>query len=89
MALIGRQNEMAELERYYNHDNAVFVAVYGRRRVGKTFLVNEFFKNNFDYKVTGISSAEYERKQLTDMQLSNFNLALNHYSGKIFPAPKG
>lgn len=88
MALIGRKDEMAELERYYNQDNAVFVAVYGRRRVGKTFLVNEFFKNKFDYKVTGISSAEYERKQLTDMQLSNFNLALNHYSGKIFPAPK-
>ncbi len=88
MALIGRHDEMAELERYYNQDNAVFVAVYGRRRVGKTFLVNEFFMNNFDYKVTGVSPAEYERKQLTDMQLANFNLALNHYSGRIFPVPK-
>lgn len=44
MPLIGRKKEVAELERYYNQDNAVFIAVYGRRRIGKTFLVNKFFK---------------------------------------------
>lgn len=87
MPLIGRKKEVAELERYYNQDNAVFIAVYGRRRIGKTFLVNEFFKNDFSFKVTGVSPAEYERKQLTHIQLANFNLALNHHSGKVFPAP--
>lgn len=61
MPLIGRKQEVAELERYYNQDNAVFLAVYGRRRIGKTFLVNEFFKNDFAFKVTGVSPAEYER----------------------------
>lgn len=87
MPLIGRKQEVAELERYYNQDNAVFIAVYGRRRIGKTFLVNEFFKNDFAFKVTGVSPAEYERKQLTHIQLANFNFALNHHSGKVFPAP--
>ena len=82
MPLIGRKKEVAELERYYNQDNAVFIAVYGRRRIGKTFLVNEFFKNDFSFKVTGVSPAEYERKQLTHIQLANF-----HHSGKVFPAP--
>ncbi len=88
MAIIGRQKEQEELKRYYDMDSAVFIAVYGRRRVGKTFLVNEFFANNFDFKVTGVSPAEYERKQLTKIQLTNFNLALNRHSDRLFPMPK-
>jgi len=35
---IGRQQELAEFNRLYNSGNAEFVAVYGRRRVGKTPL---------------------------------------------------
>ena len=39
--VIGREKEMQELRNLYNSGDAVFVAVYGRCRVGKTFLVNE------------------------------------------------
>ena len=35
--IIGRKNEIAELKRYYTSGRAEFIAVYGRRRVGKTF----------------------------------------------------
>ncbi len=39
--LIGRQQEQQELEDLYNRKRAEFVVVYGRRRVGKTYLVDE------------------------------------------------
>lgn len=41
--IIGRKKEIAELQRYYRSGRAEFVAVYGRRRVGKTFLIDEVF----------------------------------------------
>lgn len=44
-ALIGRKQEIEELERLYNSDHAEFVAVYGRRRVGKTFLIKQALIN--------------------------------------------
>ena len=37
--LIGRQREIAELQRCFMSDKSEFVIVYGRRRVGKTYLV--------------------------------------------------
>ncbi|MBP5541752.1 MAG: ATP-binding protein [Bacteroidales bacterium] len=39
--IIGREKETQELNKLYNSGNAEFVAIYGRRRIGKTFLVNE------------------------------------------------
>ena len=41
--IIGRKQEIAELNRVFESGRAEFVAVYGRRRVGKTFLINEVF----------------------------------------------
>ena len=43
MAMIGRASEEKTLNRLYNSGRAEFVAIYGRRRVGKTFLVDETF----------------------------------------------
>ncbi len=42
--IIGRKYEQAQLERIFQSPQAEFVAVYGRRRVGKTYLVREFFQ---------------------------------------------
>ena len=42
--MIGRKKEMQTLKRLYNSNKAELVAVYGRRRVGKTYLVSECFK---------------------------------------------
>ena len=39
--LIGRENEIATLHGLMSSDESQFVAVYGRRRVGKTFLIRE------------------------------------------------
>lgn len=43
MKIVGRQYEKAQLQKIFQSDRPEFVAVYGRRRVGKTFLVREFF----------------------------------------------
>ena len=42
--MIGREKETSELIELYNRKNAELVAIYGRRRVGKTYLVDESFK---------------------------------------------
>lgn len=44
--IIGREMEMAELRRCMESDRSEFVIVYGRRRVGKTFLVDRFLMEN-------------------------------------------
>ena len=42
--IIGREIEIELLSRIYSSGQAEFVAVYGRRRVGKTFLIREYFE---------------------------------------------
>ena len=39
---IGRERELASLNKLYNSDKFEFVVLYGRRRVGKTALINHF-----------------------------------------------
>lgn len=43
-AIIGREKEIRELEKYIASDQSEFIAVYGRRRVGKAFLIKELFE---------------------------------------------
>lgn len=42
--IIGRRKELKQLERIYKSKEAEFITIYGRRRVGKTYLIREFFK---------------------------------------------
>ena len=51
--IIGREKEQAELARCMGSDRSEFVIVYGRRRVGKTFLVDNFFNGLFDFTFVG------------------------------------
>ena len=41
--IIGRKSELGLLSKYYDSDRPEFIALYGRRRVGKTFIVRNFF----------------------------------------------
>ena len=47
--LIGRDKEYEELKRCLHSDRSELVIVYGRRRIGKTFLIEEFFGRQFDF----------------------------------------
>ena len=51
--IIAREAEMAELRRCYESNRSEFVIVYGRRRVGKTFLVDTFFDKKYDFTYVG------------------------------------
>ncbi len=56
--MVGRSKEIQELNNLYNSGEAEFVAVYGRRRIGKTYLINEVFNGKFAFKHSGISPIE-------------------------------
>ena len=47
--IIGRQREIALLQEIYESPRAEFVAVYGRRRIGKTYLIDKFFGDKYDF----------------------------------------
>lgn len=51
--IIAREKEQKVLQDCVESDSPEFVAVYGRRRIGKTFLIKQFFKERFDFYMTG------------------------------------
>ena len=80
--IIGREKEQKILHTVCEEKEARLVAVYGRRRVGKTYLIKQFFNEQFDFFFTG--SFETPMK----VQLALFNEALQKYSLHRFPMPK-
>ena len=78
--IIGRRDEIAELEELYSNGRSEFVVLYGRRRVGKTFLVNEIFKDRFTFTHTALSPVEIKGKELMKMQLRHFCHSLIRHS---------
>lgn len=51
---IGRENEIKKLRQAFESDESKFIAIYGRRRVGKTCLVREAFKEGFSFTYSGM-----------------------------------
>ena len=68
--LIGREQEQDLLHRAYESEGSQFVAVYGRRRVGKTYLVRECFDGKFVFQHSGVAKAS------TKLQLRYFKESL-------------
>ena len=52
--MVGRQEEIRELQERYAGSEAEFIAIYGRRRVGKTYLVDETFKGKITFRHAGL-----------------------------------
>ena len=77
--IIGREEQMTLLENYIASNRSEFIAIYGRRRVGKTFLVKELFENHFTFRMTGKENAN------TKEQLENFHDALSNFSSPTDP----
>ncbi|MCR4896622.1 MAG: ATP-binding protein [Lachnospiraceae bacterium] len=77
--MIGREKEVAELLDLYNRKDAELVAVYGRRRVGKTYLVDETFKGQLAFRHAGLSPLEADKsggESPLQMQLQAFYYSL-------------
>ncbi len=87
LALVGRKQEQAELEDIYASKKAEFTLVYGRRRIGKTFLIKQFFKKKkrcvFFY-VTGVKDGTLGE------QLKEFSKAIGEsfYHGATIETPE-
>ena len=77
--MIGRQKEISELEELYNGNRAELVAIYGRRRIGKTYLVEQTFKDRFSFRHAGLSPAEFGRKGLLEEQIKHFFNSLKSF----------
>lgn len=60
---------------------AELIAILGRRRVGKTFLVRNFYEKNLVFEFTGIHESGL------DEQLLNFSNALQQAMGSPIPLP--
>ena len=73
MNIIGRQKECADLQRYMDSDHSEFIAIYGRRRVGKTFLVRQLFGNKMSFSVTGmLEGSPADQKTIFAAALSEY-----------------
>ena len=57
--LIGRKKEQTLLTQAFQADRSRFIAVYGRRRVGKTFLIRETFDYSFTFQHSGLAKGKY------------------------------
>ncbi|MBX7225401.1 MAG: ATP-binding protein [Chitinophagales bacterium] len=79
--IIGRDREQAELNRLYQSPTSEFLAVYGRRRVGKTFLIRTFFRQSLTFQLTGLANANLQQ------QLFNFHTALKEYDKRDQDVP--
>lgn len=80
--LIGREYEKGLLNNYYNSPKPELVAIYGRRRVGKTFLVKKTFGQQFAFSFTGMYNTSRA------IQLKEFKRSLEKYSGESCLTPK-
>ena len=68
--IVGREKEIELLKGLLEEEDSQFVAIYGRRRVGKTFLIREAFNYSFAFQHTGIYGAPLKE------QLSEFTESL-------------
>lgn len=80
--LVGRKKEQAILRNLLEEKESQFCAVYGRRRVGKTYLIRETFNYKFAFQHTGYANATMAR------QLSGFRDSLQAASGKRYRMPR-
>ena len=82
--LVGRQVEQAILQKALLSNEPEMVAVIGRRRVGKTFLVRSTYVGKISFEITGIQNGSKLE------QLQHFTDRINYYAKPVFPfqAPK-
>ncbi|MFN0015408.1 MAG: AAA family ATPase, partial [Saprospiraceae bacterium] len=76
---VGRQQEQAVLQKALQSYEPELVAVIGRRRVGKTFLVRSTYSESIDFEITGIQNGRFEE------QLQHFTDRLNYHARPLLP----
>ncbi len=77
--MIGRKEEKKYLRSLIEEEEPQFVAVFGRRRIGKTYLVRETFQHEFTFQHTGVSNNQIESGKRKEIQLEKFSESLREY----------
>jgi uncharacterized protein len=75
MKLVGRNKEKTTMLSLLSTEEPEMLAIIGRRRVGKTFLIREVYKEVICFEMTGVQDA------LKDEQLYNFSVQLKEFTG--------
>ena len=76
--IIGREKEIEKLNELYDSGNAELLALYGRRRVGKTFLIDEVFKSRITFRHSGLSPID-DRYKTNSGRRSKMKEQLKHF----------
>lgn len=76
MSLAGREYEIIVLKKQLKRTQSSFVAMYGRRRIGKTYLIRQVYAKQMVFDCSGL------HEKSTSQQLENFHLALNDFYKK-------
>ena len=86
MEIIGRKHEIRALKEYAASKKPEFLVVYGRRRVGKTYLIREFFSDSLCFSCTGmVNETPGENPAVGKArQIMAFNAALNKYGSTSY-----
>ena len=79
--IVGREKEIKLFEVLLTSNKSEFLAVYGRRRVGKTFLIRSVLGPHINFQLTGLANASLEQ------QLANFHIALHKAGGQLAQTP--
>ena len=67
--MIGRIEEKRQLQQLLNEEESQFIAVFGRRRIGKTFLIRESFDYKFTFQHTGLSNNSIKKDKRKEAQV--------------------
>ncbi len=86
--MIGRKEERQILEDLYQRNTPNLIAVYGRRRIGKTYLINTVFHDRISFRHTGMQPGEdVSYKEEEKRQLRAFLASLQEYGYTKTEAP--
>ena len=86
--IVGRESEIRELQERYSSERAQFIAVYGRRRVGKTFLIDQALAGQITFRHAGLSPIDNkQKKNLMKEQLKSFYYSLLSHGMKKSKCP--
>jgi uncharacterized protein len=84
ISIIGRDFEVQKMRRFLSNQTSELLAIIGRRRVGKTFLIKKVYQNEMAFHITGLQDVS------RSLQLENFVTARNKFfiESKSFAKPK-
>lgn len=77
--MIGRKDEQKFLLSLVDEEEPQFIAIFGRRRIGKTYLIRESFQHTFTFQHTGISNNQIDPNKRKLTQLEKFEESLRNY----------